>query len=75
MTCNQLGEPCDTKFQAKTFEEMAKLSKKHAMKMFQKGDKPHLEAMENMQNLMKSPEAMQAWFGERRREFEALPDL
>lgn len=74
MTCNQLGGACDTKFQAETFEEMEKLSKQHGMKMFQKGDPAHLEAMNNMKNLMNSPEAMQAWFGERRREFDALPD-
>lgn len=74
MTCNQLGGACDTKFQADTFEEMAELSKKHGMEMFQKGDAAHLEAMNHMQNLMKSPEAMQAWFAERRREFEALPE-
>lgn len=74
MTCNQLGGACDTKFQAETFEEMAELSKRHGTEMFQKGDAAHLEAMSNMQNLMKSPEAMQAWFGERRREFEALPE-
>lgn len=74
MTCNQLGGACDTKFQAETFEEMAELSKKHGVEMFQKGDAVHLEAMGSMKNLMQSPEAMQAWFGERRREFEALPE-
>jgi len=74
MTCNQLGGACDTKFQAETFEEIAELSKKHGMEMFQKGDAAHLEAMENIQTLMKSPEAMQAWFAERRREFEALAE-
>jgi len=74
MTCNQLGGACDTKFQAETFEEIAELSKKHGIEMFQKGDAAHLEAMENIQTLMKSPEAMQAWFAERRREFEALAE-
>lgn len=74
MTCNQLGGACDVEFQAETFEEMAELSKKHGAEMFQKGDAAHLEAMNNIKHLMKSPEAMQAWFGERRREFDALPD-
>jgi len=74
MTCNQLGGACDTKFQAETFEEIAELSKKHGIEMFQKGDAAHLEAMENIQTLMKSPEAMQAWFAERKREFEALAE-
>ena len=75
MTCNQLGGACNKEFKAETFEEMAALSKKHAIEMFQKGDSAHNEAMKNMQLLMKSPEAMQAWFGERRREFESLPEL
>jgi hypothetical protein len=74
MTCKQLGGACDVTFEAETFEEMAELSKKHGMEMFQKNDAAHLEAMNNMKNLMHSPEAMQAWFSERRREFDALPD-
>ena len=45
MTCKQLGGACDTEFHANSFEEMAELSKKHGMEMFQKGDKDHLEAM------------------------------
>jgi len=74
MTCNQLGGACETKFQAETFEEIEKLSKQHGMEMFEKGDAAHLEAMNNIKNLMKSPEAMQAWFSERRKQFEALPE-
>ena len=31
MTCKQLGGACDTEFHANTFEEMADLSKKHAL--------------------------------------------
>ena len=73
MTCNQLGGACEQEFRANTFEEMAELSKTHAMEMFQKGDKAHLDAMNKMQDLMKSPDAMQKWFGEKRRVFEALP--
>ena len=75
MTCKQLGGACNLEFQAETFEEMADLSKKHGMEMFQAGDKPHLEAMEKIQGLMKSPEAMQRWFEGKRKEFDALPDL
>ena len=44
MTCKQLGGACDKEFHANSFEEMAELSKKHGMEMFQKGDKDHLEA-------------------------------
>lgn len=74
MTCNQLGGACDTKFQAETFEEIAEMSKKHGMEMYQKGDEAHLRAMEEMKNLMKSPEAMGAWFENKRQQFAALPD-
>ncbi len=74
MTCNQLGGACDHQFQAATFEEMAELSKKHGMDMFQKGDPAHLDAMDKMKKLMQSPEAMQKWFDNKRKEFEALPE-
>ena len=55
MTCRQLGGACDQKFHANTFEEMAELSKQHAMEMLQKQDVAHLEAMQKMQELMKNP--------------------
>ncbi|WP_246202987.1 DUF1059 domain-containing protein [Fulvivirga lutimaris] len=74
MTCKQLGGACDIKFQAGTFEEMAELSKQHGMDMLNKKDKAHLEAMGKMQELMKSPDAMQAWFDSKRKEFDALPE-
>jgi len=74
MTCKQLGGACDTAFRANSFEEMAALSKKHGMEMFQKGDKEHLEAMNEMKELMKTPDAMNTWFETKRKEFDALPD-
>ncbi|WP_209401851.1 DUF1059 domain-containing protein [Pseudozobellia sp. WGM2] len=74
MTCKQLGGACDHEFRAETFEEIAQLSKKHGSEMFEKGDKPHLKAMEEMQGLMRSPENMQNWFENKRKEFAALPD-
>ncbi|MFD2585324.1 DUF1059 domain-containing protein [Croceitalea marina] len=73
MTCKQLGGACNIEFRADTFEEIAELSKKHGMEMFQKNDAAHLDAMNEMKTLMKSPEAMQAWFQNKREEFEALP--
>ena len=75
MTCKQLGGACDQEFQANTFEEMAEISKKHGMEMFQKNDQPHLEAMNKMKELMKSPNAMNEWFENKRKEFEALPHI
>ena len=73
MTCKHLGGACDKEFHADTFEEIAEMSKTHAMEMFQKGDEPHLEAMNDMQELMKSPEAMHEWFEGKRKEFDELP--
>lgn len=74
MTCNQLGGACDKEFHADTFEEMAEMSKQHGMEMFQKKDEAHLKAMGKMQTLMQDPQAMQTWFENKRREFEALPE-
>ena len=74
MTCQQLGGACTISFSANTFEEIAELSKQHGMKMFQKQDAAHLQAMGEMQELMKSPEVMQQWFNNKRKEFEALPE-
>ena len=74
MTCNQLGGACDVEFTANTFDEMAEMSKKHGMEMFQKKDKAHLEAMNKMKVMMHSPDAMNQWFENKRKEFEALAD-
>lgn len=74
MTCKQLGGACDEEFHAGTFEEMAELSKKHGMEMLQAGDEDHIRAMNEMQELMKSPEAMKNWYEDKKREFESLPD-
>ncbi len=74
MTCKQLGGACDTSFHANSFEEMAELSKKHGMEMFQKGDKDHLAAMNEMKELMKTPDEMKAWFETKRKEFDALSE-
>ena len=75
MTCRQLGGACDKEFQANSFEEIAQMSKKHGMEMFQINDADHLKAMNEMQSLMQSPEAMNAWFENKRSEFNALPEV
>jgi len=72
MTCKQLGGACDIKFQANTFKEIAEISKKHGMEMFQKKDAPHLKAMNAMQELMQSPNDMKKWFDLKRKEFDKL---
>jgi hypothetical protein len=70
MTCRQLGGACDKEFHAETFEEMAELSKKHGIEMFEKHDKAHLEAMEEMKTMMKDPVAVKQWYELKREEFE-----
>jgi hypothetical protein len=74
MTCKQLGGACDLEFKANTFEEIAKLSKKHGMEMFQVKDVAHMEAMGRMGELMESPDAMQEWFEGKRKEFNSSPN-
>lgn len=75
MTCRQLGGACDLEFSANSFEEMAEISKQHAVEMSKLGDNAHIDAMSKMQELMKSPQTMQIWFENKRIEFEALPDV
>ncbi len=74
MTCRQLGGACEQGFHANTFEEMAELSRQHAMEMIQKQDAAHLDAMQKMQELMKNPEEMNRWFESKRKKFESLPE-
>lgn len=74
MTCEQLGGACNEEFHASTFEEMAELSKAHGMKMFQNNEEAHLKAMNEMQQLMQTPDAMEKWFESKKQEFELLPE-
>lgn len=77
MTCKQLGGACDQEFSAATFEEIAEMSKQHGMDMFQKGDQPHLDAMQKMRERMKTADSdeMNKWMSEKRAEFDALPNV
>ena len=74
MTSKQLGGACDKTFQAETFEEMIAMHQEYVRAMIEAQDEAHIKAMEDMKVLMSSPEAMQAWFESKRREFEALPE-
>lgn len=74
MTCKQLGGACNQEFHADTFDQMAKQSQAHGVEMYEKGDKPHMEAMKQMQELASSPESMDKWMAEKRKEFDALPE-
>jgi L-rhamnose mutarotase len=62
MTCRQLGGARDKEFHAETFDEMAELSKKHGVEMFQKGDENHIKAMSDAKERMKNPDALSKWF-------------
>lgn len=74
MSCKQLGGACDEKFNANTFDEIVAMSQQHGREMFHKNDESHLHAMGKMKELMKSPDAMKAWFDSKRKEFRALHD-
>lgn len=74
MTCRQLAGACDLKFHAETFDEMAKVSQDHGTAMFAKKDALHLEAMNNMMQMMSNPNAMQKWMNGKRKEFDLLPE-
>ena len=58
MTCNQLGGACEQEFHEKSFEEMAEISTQHGMEMLHKNDPAHLAAMNDMLQLMQTPDAM-----------------
>ena len=74
MTCKQLGGACDKEFHANTFEEITEMSKKHGMEMFQTGDEEHLKAMNKMQELMQSSDAINNWMESMRKKFDVLPE-
>ena len=74
MTCKQLGGACEIEFQANTFEDIAEMSKKHCMEMFQKGDSKHIKVMEKMKQKMQSPQDFQKWMDEKQKEFELLSE-
>ena len=72
MTCKQLGGACDKTFSAETFHEIVTMSKQHGMEMFEKNDKSHLDAMEEISVLMQDQSKMQEWFNQKKEEFNAL---
>ena len=74
MICKQLGGACDKEFHAITFEEMAEMSKKHGMEMYEKGDEEHIKVMKEMKELMNDPEAMKEWIDRKQKEFDTLPE-
>ena len=75
MTCKQLGGACDTALQAKSFEEIARVCRQHVAEMFEIKDEAHLKAASEMKELMKTPGAMEEWFANKKKEFDALPQI
>lgn len=74
MTCKQLDGVCDKEFHAETLEEMGEMAKKHAMEMAEKGDKEHIEKMEEMKDGMNNPEAVKEWNEKMQKKFDAVPE-
>jgi len=74
MTCNQLGGACEKEFHAETFEEIGEMSKNHGTEMHEKGDEAHMKVMKEMTELMNDPKAMEEWMGNKKKEFDALPE-
>jgi hypothetical protein len=74
MTCKQLAGACDLEFIAETFEEIGEMSKKHAIEMATKGDKAHIEKINQMMELMKEPGAAEKWLMKVNQEFNDLPN-
>ena len=74
MTSKQLGGACDKAFQAETFEEIIAMHQEYVRTMVEAKNEAHIKAMAEMKVLMSSPDAMQAWFESKRREFDALPE-
>ena len=72
MTCKQLGGACDKTFSADTFDEIVTMSKRHGMEMFEKNDKSHLDAMEEISVLMQDQSKMHEWFNQKKEEINAL---
>jgi hypothetical protein len=72
MTCKELGGACDKEFHAKTFEKISEMSRKHGMDMYEKGDEPHIKAMNEMKRLMSDPEAMNKWIKNKQSKFDSL---
>ena len=75
MTCKQLGGACDVEFVGESFDEIATQSKKHGMEMFQIGHQAHIEAMNEMQKMMKEQSDFAKWFESKKEEFNKLNNI
>ena len=60
-----------SRFFRRIFDDLASQSQQHGKEMFGANDGPHMAAMSEMMELMKSGE-MDSWMAARKAEFEAL---
>jgi len=72
MKCKQLGGACEKEFHTNSFDEIAEMSKRHGIEMFEINDEAHLEAMNEMRKLMQKPEAIEQRFESKKKEFGSL---
>ena len=73
MTCKQLGGACEKELHANTFDEIAHECKNHVAVMFKENNEAHINAANEMKELMKTRGAMEKWFDNKRKEFDSLP--
>ena len=52
MTCKDLTGACDLEFHVETFDEIAEMSKKHRMEMFEQCDRAQLDGVGKMKALI-----------------------
>ncbi len=74
MTCKQLGGACELEFSAETFEEIAELSKRHGIEMFEQKDVAHLRMMAKMKQMAEKPGAFEDWMEEKQAIFDNLTE-
>lgn len=74
MTCEQLGgaKECNVVFSGTTFQELKSQSQAHGKVMFAAQDAPHIEAMNAMMAIMRTPDAMQKWMSEKEADFDII---
>jgi hypothetical protein len=71
-TCKELKGVCDTVLEGETPEEMGLASRNHVMELVQKGDKEHLQVVNEMMRLTKKEQ--QAWYQDFVKNFKNLKE-
>lgn len=71
MTCRELGGACEVVFQASTFDEISSLSKSHGQEMAMNNDTAHIEAMNEIMELINAGK-FNDWLESVRSHFDTL---